>query len=180
MHPPVPAPPLGFGIGEARVVAEDTSGLGHGYRVVGPEGGAHPPQAFDQDPAGRLAHVVGIGLERQAPQGEVPALRSAPKRFTIFVQHAASALRWPPPPRRAPEQIHAGLVRGTDQRLHVLGKAGAAVAAAGIEEVVADARIGADAVAHLLDVGAQSLGQVGQFVHERDARGQHGSWRRTW
>ena len=64
--------------------------------------------------------------------------------------------------------------RGALQRLHVLGKAGAAIAAPGVEEVVADARIGADAAAHLLDVGAELLGQVGELVHERDARREHG------
>ncbi|MDT4849708.1 hypothetical protein FQZ97_838350 [compost metagenome] len=40
--------------------------------------------------------------------------------------------------------------------------------------MVADARIGADAAAHLLDVGAERLGQVRHFVHERNAGGQHG------
>jgi hypothetical protein len=38
---------------------------------------------------------------------------------------------------------------------------------------VADARVGADALAHELDVGADFVGQVGDLVHEADARGQH-------
>ena len=44
---------------------------------------------------------------------------------------------------------------GVDQRLHVLGEARAAVAAARVEELRADARVAADALAHQLDVGAQ-------------------------
>ena len=59
------------------------------------------------------------------------------------------------------------------QRLHVLREARAAEAGAGIEELVADARVGADAAAHLLDVGAERLGEVGELVHERDARREH-------
>ena len=69
---------------------------------------------------------------------------------------------------------HAGIVSGgLDQRLDVLGEAGAAIAAAGVEEVVADARVGADAVTHVFDVGTEHFGQVGEFVHEADARRQH-------
>ena len=65
------------------------------------------------------------------------------------------------------------LRRDTLQCLHVLWEAGAAEAGARVQELVADARIGADAAAHLLDVGAERLGQVGHFVHEGDARGEH-------
>ena len=39
---------------------------------------------------------------------------------------------------------------------------------------MADARIGANALAHPLDVGSHSLGHARQLVHEADARGQHG------
>ena len=40
--------------------------------------------------------------------------------------------------------------------------------------MVADTRISADAVPHQFYVGTEFLGQVGQLVHEADARGQHG------
>ena len=39
--------------------------------------------------------------------------------------------------------------------------------------MVADPRIGADALPHVLDVGAERIGEIGQFVHERDARREH-------
>ena len=71
-------------------------------------------------------------------------------------------------------QLLTRLGGGADQRLHVLGKAGSAIAAAGIEKVVADTGIRTDALAHQFNIRAQSLGEVGQFVHERDARRQHG------
>ena len=40
--------------------------------------------------------------------------------------------------------------------------------------MVADARVGADAAAHVFDVGADALREAGELVHERDARRQHG------
>src|SRR5947199_348075 len=55
-------------------------------------------------------------------------------------------------------QLHAGVLGGRPQEsLQVLREARAAVTAARIEEVVADARVGAYALAHGLDVGAQFL-----------------------
>ena len=67
----------------------------------------------------------------------------------------------------------AGLLSGALQRLHILGKARAAVTGACIQEVVADPAVRADAAPHLFDVGAEPLGEVGEVVHERDARGEH-------
>ncbi len=61
-----------------------------------------------------------------------------------------------------------------DQRFHILGETGAAVAATRVDEVVADARVGADPLAHLLDVGTEALRQPGHLVHEGDLGGQHG------
>ncbi len=59
------------------------------------------------------------------------------------------------------------------QRLHVLRETGAAVAATGIDERIADAAVGTDALAHVLDVHAEAVAEVGDLVHERDPRGQH-------
>ena len=72
-------------------------------------------------------------------------------------------------------ELHAGFVRRSfDQGFDVFGKAGAAITCTGIQEVVADTGIAADAFANLLDVCPHELGQIGQFVHEADAGGQHG------
>ena len=60
-----------------------------------------------------------------------------------------------------------------DQGPHVLGKAGAAVAHAGIDEMVADAPVGADAGPDFPHVGAHRLADVGHLVHEGDLGGQH-------
>jgi hypothetical protein len=68
----------------------------------------------------------------------------------------------------------AGFRGGADQRLDVLRKAGPAVARPGIEELVPDSGIGADALAHFFDVRADALGEIGELVHEGNARRKHG------
>ena len=52
----------------------------------------------------------------------------------------------------------SGFVSGADERLHVLGEAGAAIARAGVDEAVADARIGTYAHTDFFDVGSAALG----------------------
>ena len=69
---------------------------------------------------------------------------------------------------------HAEIEAGLQQRQQVLGKAGAAVAGTGVEELRADAVVEADAVRHLLHVGAGLLAQVGDLVDEGDLGGQEG------
>ncbi|MNG98221.1 hypothetical protein D3C79_573550 [compost metagenome] len=71
-------------------------------------------------------------------------------------------------------QRHAAMLGSVQQGAQVLGKARTAKAATRVDKVIADARVGADALAHGFDVGAQVLGEVGQLVHEADARGEHG------
>ena len=55
-----------------------------------------------------------------------------------------------------------------DQRFHVLGEARSAIARAGVDERVADARVGADAASYVVDVDAEPITQVGDFVDEAD------------
>ena len=55
----------------------------------------------------------------------------------------------------------------------ILGETRPAVTATRVDEVVADPRIRSDADADVLDIGAEALGDIGQFVHEADSGGQH-------
>ena len=64
--------------------------------------------------------------------------------------------------------------RGVDERVHVLGEAGAAVAEAGLEEREPDARVEAHALHDLADVRARRLADVGDGVDERDLGGEEG------
>jgi hypothetical protein len=159
--------------GEAGLVAIELRGGGPGCRVVGAHARAAREQQVHQRQARRLADVVGVGLEGEAPQRErASAQVRAEMRHDLVAEHALLPLV---------HRFHAAhdggvvahLARRVDQRLDVLREAGAAVAGAGVDEVVADPRIGADAAAHRLDVGAEPFGQVGEFVHEADPGRQH-------
>jgi hypothetical protein len=59
-----------------------------------------------------------------------------------------------------------------DKGVHVLGKAGAAVAQPGLEERAADAAVHSHALHHLGDVGARRLADVGDRVDEGDLGGE--------
>jgi hypothetical protein len=121
----------------------------------------------------RLAHVVGVRLEREAEE-----------------RHLAAAQR-PEVPAELPD--HAPLlqlvhlddgvqqlevvarVRGQLlQRQRVLGEARAAVADAGLEEARPDAPVEADPLRDLDDVRAGRLADVRDLVDERDPRHQRG------
>ena len=86
------------------------------------------------------------------------------------VQHGAAARRIAARSRPAPARP---------------GEAGTAVAGAGIDEVPADARDPSRCPAHVLDVGADLLGDVRDLVHEADLGREHrvrrvlGQFRRT-
>lgn len=62
---------------------------------------------------------------------------------------------------------------GMDERLHVLGEAGSAVADAGIDELIADAVIRTDARTHVAHIRADLLAQRGDFVDEGNLGRQH-------
>lgn len=159
-------------VGQIRM--DRVPGLFHRHRVKGPHAGAARQQFLDDHAARRGAHVVGVGLEGQAPEGESQAAE-------VFAVVPDDLLH-----QDAFLVVVDGFHRGQDARglsvlsggvlegLHVLGEAGAAVAGAGVEKAVADAGVGADTLAHQFDIGTDHVREVGQFIHERDAGGQHG------
>ena len=60
------------------------------------------------------------------------------------------------------------------QRQRVLGEAGAAIARAGMQELLADAAVQTHALGDLLHVGADALAQVGHLVDEGDLGREEG------
>src|SRR5207244_486656 len=70
-------------------------------------------------------------------------------------------------------EFEAVLLRRMDQRLNVLGEAGAAVTDARKKKMRADALVGAESAADVVDFGAYRLAQVGHLVDERDSQRQH-------
>ena len=124
----------------------------------------------------RLAHVVGARLERETPEREARPVQALAE---VALDLARTGVRFWAAVDLVDRLQHARRRRRVasamrDQRLDVLRKAGAAVPDAGEEEGGADAPVEADAAAHVLDVAADRLAQVGDLVHQRDARRQHG------
>ena len=68
----------------------------------------------------------------------------------------------------------AHLARRLHQRQRVLGKAGAAEAGAGMQELAADAAVQADAARHILHIAADLLAQARHLVDEGDLGGEKG------
>ena len=141
--------------------------------IVGADSGARRPQRLHQDQAGCFPHVIGIGLECQSPEGEGFARQLTAKVATDLLEE--NVLLPVIDVIHRPHQfgIVANLLRGADQCVNVLGKAGPAIAAARIDEGITDARIRTNPHAHLLDISAVTFRDVGQLVHEADLRRQH-------
>ncbi|CAM2156829.1 hypothetical protein PT2222_30158 [Paraburkholderia tropica] len=143
-------------------------------RVVRDHARAACEQFGDQRAARRFAHVVGVRLEGEAPETERAAREiGAEARDDLLREHLL--LPFVDVLDRAQDlQRLAEIFSGAHQRLDVLREARAAVTAARVQEVVTDTRIGTDAATHRFDVRAHAIGEIRQFVHERDARGEHG------
>gem|GEM_PF-2344051 len=115
-----------------------------------------------------------MGLEAQSPYGEgfvgylvVEVFQDFFEEVVLLVcVHLFHGLEY--------RKLFTFFFGGPDESLHVLWKAGASVADAGVEEGRADTLVGADAAADFLDVGAYGLAKVSELVHEADAGGQHG------
>lgn len=158
---------------KVRSLAIQAAALVHRLGVVSADPRPGLPQPFHDGAGGRGAHVVGVRLEGQPPQregapGEVVAemaedlgKEEALLRFVALldgVEHRG---------------IEADLLCGADQRLQILGKAGASIADTGIDEVVADAGVRTDAAPDILDVGPQNVRKIGDLVHQTDLGRKH-------
>ena len=149
------------------------AGLFHRNRVIHLHARATRQQRSNQVAARCFAHVVGVRLERQTPDGERAAgqvgthavFDLADQHFLLLVVDGLNGFQH--------VQRLTVLLRRAHQRLHVLRETRPAVAGAGVEEAVADTRVGTDAQANEFNVRAHLVGQIGHLVHERDARGQH-------
>ena len=122
--------------------------------------------------ASRMSSVFGLNARpHSAKRRPAGRRRSARTIFSTSTRFCASLTASTASSTRSG---CAALGGGALQRLHVLREARAAVAGAGIEEVVADARIGADALAHRARCRRRARSaRLRELVHERDARGEH-------
>ena len=168
-------PPLGhdgqcagsIGGGKRIVAKRQTGAVGpqrshprHRHRIEGAHRGAALQQLVDEQQAGGFPQVVGVGLEGQPPDPE----GQTPQVVTVAVPDAlpqqALLLLVDFPYGSHDLQVHPCVLPHARQSLHVLGKAGSTPAATRVQEVRADARVRADAHAHLLDVRPQTFGQA--------------------
>src|SRR5690606_31505009 len=131
-------------------------------------------QAVDQHHARRFAHVVGARLEGQPPDSEGTATEVAAVVGGNLVEQGVFLLLVARFNRLQQLGFEVDLVGDVDQRLDVLREARAAITAAGIDEVVADALVGTDTQAHVLHVHIQPFAEPGDFVHEGNLGRQHG------
>ena len=124
--------------------------------------------------AGRVAHVVAVGLERRAPDADPGAGHRA-------ADHPGGDLGDPLPlalvdvvdlAQERHRVLDAELAGAVHERADVLGQAAAAEADAGVEELAADARVVADRVGEVDHVRAGGLAHLGHGVDERDLGGQ--------
>ena len=116
--------------------------------------------------ASRMSSVRGLNASphtRDRPAGQIPEvlLHLVDEPLLLAVVHLLDRPQNP--------EVVPLVRRRSQQRLHVLGKAAAAVADAGKQERGADAPVGSDRLAHVVDVGADELADVRNLVHERDA-----------
>ena len=119
---------------------------GGDHRVEGRDPGALGVQASGEDDGGRFAQVVGVRLEGESQQGDVLAAQAAqtlleladhaPLLQVVDLDHGVQELK-----------VIARVAGELLERLHVFGKARAAVADAGLQELRADAVVETHAAA---------------------------------
>src|SRR5207237_10642609 len=106
---------------------------------------------LEQTAARGFAHVVGILLEAEAPDGDAPSGELSAESREYFPRQHLFLGRVHLVHRLEKREDSARLLRGADERLHVFRETGAAVPRAGVQEMKADARVRSDAPAHVLD-----------------------------
>src|SRR5439155_1343760 len=126
------------------VFLEQLSRLMARGRIISLHARALPREIVDQAEARGLAHVVGVGLEGEPPERNCLSRQGAEMPPDLAGEHVLLRLV---DRLDGGEQFQGvpGLAGAALQRLHVLGKARAAEAGAGVQELVADARVPADA-----------------------------------
>jgi len=146
----------------------------HRDRVVAAHGRALVPQHLGDGQGGRLAHVVGAGLEGQPQQADRLAPQIAAKQL-VHLEHRRLALEVIDLDHGFQElRVLAAHLSHVLERLDILGEAGAAVAHPGVQETGADALVEAHAARHFDHVRPQTLADVGDLVDEADLGRQEG------
>ena len=70
-------------------------------------------------------------------------------------------------------RLETKLLGCVHQRAYVFGKAAATVTSTRINKVVTDARVATNALSHIFNISAQTLGQVRHLIHKTNLGRQH-------
>ncbi len=117
-------------------------------------------QSLDQRNRRALPHVVGLGLEGETPDPDGPCPREPPNASSVFRSSTCFCRSFTALGRGRADRTGSPIsLPGVDQRLHVLGEAGTAVAGAREQERLADPAVGADT---LPDITARRRRPVSQ------------------
>ena len=166
-------------------VTDAPATLIHGDGVEDTDGGTILEELVDDHQGGSFTHIVGLRLEGEANDGDGLTLEKRGWGGNRVATHGTECLE--------DLVVDNGLLPLVDtldglddlhvvamvnacveEGLDILGEAGAAIATASIEELRADAGIGAYALTNSIDIGTHMFAEVGDIVHEGYARGEHG------
>jgi hypothetical protein len=124
---------------------------------------------------GRVAHVVGVGLEGEAEHPDASCRpRSPPQAAMTLPAMALLALSLIDGGLDQPDGRSGVAARSCTRAQGVLREARAAIAGAGVQELGADALVEADAARDLLHVRADGFAEIGHLVDEGDLHGEEG------
>src|SRR5574341_1046822 len=127
-------------VAEGHTGRQETLGVVHGRRVVGADLGAGRVEKLDDLDALGLAHIVRVWLEGQAQHRDRLVVERA-QSLGDGLDEMRGALAVDLDDRAEELELVAEAAGRVDERVHVLGKAGAAVAQPRLEERPADARV---------------------------------------
>lgn len=158
---------------EGDVGAEYAATFIHCGGVVDGNEGTGGEKLADDDRRRSFTDVVRFGFESKTPEGDFSVSEIASETTGKFVEQD----------RLLPlvdffhglEYAHfvAVLLSGVHKGLHVFWEAAAAVAASGVEELVAYASVRADSLADPVEIRADKFAEVCDVVHKRDAGCEH-------
>ncbi len=160
-----------YGVGAQLEAGDEVAGLLARAVVVRPYVRTFLEQATRDEDRGRVAQVVGVGLEREAPQPDGDAGEtSPPHRVPDLVDHALVLGAVHVDDTGEQLEVVPGRARDVQQRRDVLREARAAVARSGVQELEPDAGVVTHADRDFADVGVDRLADVRDGVDERDLR----------
>jgi len=138
----------------------------HGFRIIGRNRGAFAEQLFNDSNGGRIAHIVGSGFEREAPDAKALVLELSLEMIDDAIDKPMSLIVIDGFDGFQNSHRRGVFAACLDQSPCVLWEAAASITHSGEKKRRADTRIGSHAFADHIDIGADSLAQIRNLIHE--------------